>query len=192
MAIPRSHKGMVAAIVLTAAAAAAGAYLFYQSRQESAASGQEAPPPPAAVALPAALPTTAPPAPDKTVIRFDSRPAGAIVVRKDSGEGIGTTPFDYSVPHGETPLEFTFEKPGFEKASLSVLPKTPSVTLSANMIPESAAPPAGEPVAGRPASRPPSTNRPAPLRIHPPAPRARKPPRPTNDEDGVLEPSFFK
>jgi serine/threonine protein kinase len=170
-----SRKGLVTTLVVAAVVAAGGAYVIFNGHES---------PRPAAVTPPA--PTVSPPAAavapppgalavDRTVIKFDSRPPGAIVVRKDSNIDIGTTPFEYPVPSGKAPIEFVFRKPGFGDTTLSLVPEAPTATLSAIL-------------AARPPDPPPAAIKPP--RVRPPAPRTKHPPRPVNDEDGVLEPSF--
>jgi eukaryotic-like serine/threonine-protein kinase len=177
--VPRtSRKGLVVTLVVAAAVAAVGAFVVVTSK----AHRQVAVAPPATVAPPTAAPSPPPPPVlDRTVIKFDSRPPGAVVVRKDSNTLIGTTPFEHAVPYGKTAIEFSFRKPGFEEAALSLIPESPNAALSVSLVAERPAPAEAEPP--RPAaSKPP--------RSRPPSARPKHAPRPVNDEDGVLEPSF--
>jgi hypothetical protein len=125
---------------------------------------------------PALAPPPVAPVADHTVIKFDSQPPGAIVVRKDSNIDIGTTPFEHTVPVGKSAIEFVFRKPGFDDKTLSLVPESPTAALSATL----AAARVPEPRAA--VAKPP--------RPRPASPRPKHPPRPVNDEDGVLEPSF--
>jgi hypothetical protein len=102
------------------------------------------------------------------------------VVRKDSNTTIGTTPFEQAVPYGKTPIEFLFRKPGFEETSLSLIPESPNAALSVSLVAER------QPIA-EPEPRPAATK---PPRSRPSSSRPKHTPRPVNDEDGVLEPSF--
>jgi len=98
-------------------------------------------------------------------------------VRKDSNVDIGTTPFDHTVPAGKSPIEFVFRKPGFDDKTLSLVPETPTAALSATLLAR-----APQPEPRTAAARPP--------RPRTATTRPKHPPRPVNDEDGVLEPSF--
>ncbi len=135
---PRSRKGLVVGALL-AAAVAAGAAIFYVKGQSASQT------PPAAVATPdpaspttaaptGELPPVAPAAPEKVTISFSSLPNGAVVTVKDTGEVLGTTPFDKDMPSSETPLAVVFKKPGYEEAEQPLVPKS-SGPLNASLRP---------------------------------------------------------
>ena len=135
---PRSRKGLVVGALL-AAAVAAGAAVFYVKRQSASQT------PPAAVATPGPgfadhgrphrrVPPVAPAAPEKVTISFSSLPSGAVVTVKDTGEVLGTTPFDKDMPSSETPLAVVFKKPGYEEAEQPLVPKS-SGPLNASLRP---------------------------------------------------------
>jgi eukaryotic-like serine/threonine-protein kinase len=147
---PRSRKGL-ALVALAAAAAAAGFAVFLMKRQ----AGSQAPP--AVVATPESaspttaaptgeLPPVAPAAPEKVTISFSSLPSGAVVTVKNTGEVLGTTPFDKDMPSSETPLAVVFKKPGYEEAEQPLVPKS-SGPLNASLRP--APPPAMVEPSGR-------------------------------------------
>ena len=45
---------------------------------------------------------------------------------KDTGEVLGTTPFDRDMPSSETPLAVVFKKPGYEEPSSRWCPGRPA------------------------------------------------------------------
>jgi len=136
-------------------------------------------------ALPVATAAVAPaPAPRTVRVSFSSEPAGAAVLRKDTNQHLGTTPFAVELPSGDEAIELTFSKDGFREQVERFVPREPgqvAATLAA--IP----PPAPEPVVkARPSSSSAAVKSPSPARRRPAAPRRRT----TVDEDGVLAPSF--
>jgi tRNA A-37 threonylcarbamoyl transferase component Bud32 len=182
----RSRRGLAVTLVVAAAVAAGGAYVVVSRpprQAQVAATGTGAGTGTPAVAPPSAVATApvVPAAPAQTVIKLDSRPPGATVARKDTNAVVGTTPLDYPIPVGAAPVEFVFRKAGFQDTSLSAVPQAGGATLTATLVGDSA-PPADEPArpSTRRSSRAASSSHGA--RQHTP--------RPVNDEDGVLEPSF--
>jgi len=111
---------------------------------------REAPRPPAVAAVPA-------PAAKPTSVRvnFNSDPMGATVLTAD-GELIGRTPLSIELPYSDGPVEFVFQKTGFERKTMSIVPNLPApmfATLQAVPPPpvEAAAPP---PTSKKPSRRP--------------------------------------
>ncbi len=173
----RSRKPLllaVAAAVLAAGAAAVVLMKPWQSdEQPKVASPPEAETPPAP-----AVPGT----PDKVTIKFESRPGGAQVMNKGTGEALGTTPFDHEFPYGKEPVDLVLKKAGFEEQPMSVVPDMPrglSTTLVAERV-------AVETPAAKPSVK--STPKPSVRPGRSPSGKGKK--RTLNDEDGVIEPSF--
>jgi tRNA A-37 threonylcarbamoyl transferase component Bud32 len=183
----RSRRGLLLAAVVAGALAAGGAvFLFNKQGPSPDAAGVDH-------GKAAAL------KPATTTIRFASRPDGARVLRKGSDETLGITPFELTIPSGKEMVEFVFRRPGYEESVVSLVPDSPATTLPVTLTAERPAPPAEKPPVAPPApaalpspttaEKPPATHQ-AP-RTRPTAPKpARHTPRPVNDEDGVLEPSF--
>jgi len=174
---PRRTKALVA-LLGVAAAAGLGAYYFTQQQAEPQA--------PAAAAV-AREPIPAPrPTPKKVRLAFKSDPAGAAVLRKDTNEQLGVTPFDVELPAGTTSIEFLFKKDAFRDKSESFIPEE-SGQLAVALVP---APPIEKPqvpiAETAPAPKPAAKAGPA-VRRRPAGPRHS--PR-SMDEDGVLAPSF--
>ncbi len=125
-----------------------------------------------------------PPAPTTVTLSFKSEPAGAIVVRKDTGKQVGTTPFELPLAQGNDTLEFVFKKDGFQDRTRAIAPDS-SRELETSLVPI--------PVRTVEAPPPPKADTPKP-----PAPTTKrhsggsrkKANRPLNDEDGVLPPTF--
>ena len=179
LVLKKSRKGLVLTAVAAAVIAGAGGVYFYNASQHGPdqAPTVNTPPTPPPVQPPVVTP---PPAPAKTAIKFGSSPPGATVARKDNGEVLGTTPFDATLPSGKDPIEFTFHKPGFEDSSMSLIPEGPSAHLAVKLIEQRPATPVEPLVKAQPKPRPHTA----------PRPPKQRPPRPVNDEDAVLEPSF--
>jgi tRNA A-37 threonylcarbamoyl transferase component Bud32 len=187
--IPRSRKGLMLGL-LALALAAGGAAAFFAARpgadeqankQSQPAVAQPAPTPaPVPTPVPTAAPAVAPPAstppvPSTVTIKFRSEPAGAEVVRKDTGAKMGTTPFEAELLYGKDPVPVVFKKDKFQDRPLSVIPdQGGQVAAELDEVP--APPPAKHPKAGKPAA----------------ARHLPRPPKPNGhmDEDGVLAPSF--
>jgi len=176
--VPRSsRKGLVVTVIVAALVAAGGGYVLLGHRGAPAPAVAAAPPAPSPSA-----PAPPPPAPARTVIKFDSRPEGAAVVRKDDGAPVGVTPCEYAVPTGKAAIAFIFRKPGFEESSVSMVPEAPNAALSVNLTADrGVAAPEPEPTHPTTARSPHSRSS---------TPRPKHTPKPVNDEDGVLEPSF--
>jgi hypothetical protein len=186
LVLKKSRKGLVIAAVAAAAAAAAGGFYFYNGR------GHEDPAGPERVGNVTPTPSTttppvvAPPPPAKTAIQFDSSPRGATVVRKDTRQPLGTTPFELSVPSSKEPLEFVFQKPSYDDAPARLIPDSPTAVLTLTLTAQRP-PPVAEP---EPVKPPAKTTVAKSTHSHAPGPpKTKRPARPV-DEDAVLEPSF--
>jgi hypothetical protein len=184
------RAGKVVALLGVVAAASFAAYYYVQQRSA------EQPPPSAAI-------ERQPPAqPKKIRLSVKSDPPGASVLRRDSNEQLGITPFDIELPTGGTPIELVFKKEAYRDKVESFVPEESgqiAVPLVASAPPEkpAAAPaaPAAEPAPSAEAAPGAKAARAARTASKPaPAARrrsggARRVPR-SLDEDGVLAPSF--
>jgi tRNA A-37 threonylcarbamoyl transferase component Bud32 len=178
LVIKKSRKGLVLTAVAAAVIAGAGGVYFYKASQHGPDQAPVVTPTP--TPPPVQPPVITPPAPAKTAIKFGSSPPGATVARKDNGDVLGTTPFEATLPSGKDPIEFTFHKPGFEDSSMSLVPEGPSAHLAVKLIEQRPTTPVESTVVrATPKTRP-----------RTPKPPKVKAPRPVNDEDAVLEPSF--
>jgi serine/threonine protein kinase len=119
--------------------------------------------------------------PSSVRINFNSDPDGAIVVRND--KTLGLTPLSIEVPYSDSAVEYQFKKAGYENKTVYVVPNLPSplfATLRKVELPHTDG-------AGGQTTTPTRRQPPTPSGKRP---RADKPPLHTDDEDGVLEPSF--
>jgi serine/threonine protein kinase len=132
----------------------------------------------------AAVTATTPAKPKKVRLTFKSDPVGAAVVRKDTSEQLGTTPFTVELAAGNKAIEFAFRKDTYREEAVTFVP-TESGKIAVALVAEP--PPAPE--------RPPARVEPKTNRETRSASRRRSPPvrkrvgRPM-DEDGVLAPQF--
>jgi serine/threonine protein kinase len=180
----KSRKGLVMATVAAALAAAAGGVYFYNGGHPATTEPTTAvtnPP-----EKPITPPVTPPPAPAMTTIRFDSTPPGATVSRKDTGQILGSTPFEASVPSGKTALQFVFSKSGHDDALFPLVPEGPSATLAVHLTEQRPAPPPVDPTPTKAASSKPSRSHATSSASN----KTRRPTRQPTDEDAVMEPSF--
>ena len=125
-------------------------------------------------------------APKKVRLGFKSEPPGAEVLRKDTNEKLGVTPFNLELPASDAPIDFLFKKETFQERTESFVPSESgqlAVVLAAT-------PPTPEPI--RPQTEAAPETKPAKT-----ASPARRKPTPSRkhtghamDEDGVLAPSF--
>ncbi len=129
--------------------------------------------------------TAAPALPRKVRLTFKSDPAGAAVLRKDTSEQLGITPFTVELPAGESAIDFVFKRDSYRDEVESFTPSE-SGQLSVSLVANPATP---EPVA-KPANNAPTAGAKSgsPSRRHPAGPRKRT--GRAMDEDGVLAPSF--
>jgi serine/threonine-protein kinase len=130
--------------------------------------------------------TAVPHAPKKVQVDFKSEPPGAEVLRKDTSEKLGITPFTVELSATDTPIEFLFKKNSFQETTESFVASESgqlAVVLTAvPPTPEPARPQAEATPEAKPAkAASPARRKPTPARKH------------TGhaiDEDGVLAPSF--
>jgi len=118
--------------------------------------------------------------PSSVRINFNSDPDGAIVVRND--KTLGLTPLSIEVPYSDSAVEYQFKKAGYENKTVYVVPNLPSplfATLRKVELPATD---------GAGGASPPTRKASATGGVK--RPRVEKPPLHTDDEDGVLEPSF--
>jgi hypothetical protein len=166
-------------LALLGVAAAAAGIAYYLTQQQSADSNQPA----AAVVAPAPV---AVPVPKKVSLALKSDPAGAAVLRKDTNEQLGITPFDLELPASKTALELLFKKDGFRDKTESFVPED-SGQLAVALI---AAPPPEKPPV--PVAEAAPIEKPAakPAHVVRRKPAAARHNNRAMDEDGVLAPSF--
>jgi serine/threonine-protein kinase len=165
--------------VLALAAAAAGSAAYYLVQQPSGEQRE---------ATAVVSPTPAP----KTVrLAVKSDPVGAAVLRRDTNEQIGITPFDVELAASKIPIELVFKKEAFRDKTESFVPEESgqlAVSLVAN--PAAAEPPVALPTEVAPSARPAgkAAAKPGPVARRRAAPARHG--RRAMDEDGVLAPSF--
>jgi serine/threonine-protein kinase len=165
--------------------AVAGFAIYYFTQQTT----QPAGPPPAPVAA-----VAPPPAPAKVKLTFKSDPEGATVVRKDTGEALGTTPFSVEVPASPAPIDFLFKKDSFREKVEAFAPAE-SGQVAVALVPAPAALPPPPPAPGLGAMVAEKKTAAAASKATPE--RRRRQANPAHrsgsrgmDEDGVLAPSF--
>jgi eukaryotic-like serine/threonine-protein kinase len=131
--------------------------------------------------------TLAPPTTPKIVkLSFKSDPAGAAVLRKDTNEQIGVTPFTVELPASQTSVDFLFKKDSFGDKIETFIPAESGQLAVAMSAPPAQVPsqPGGE---AKPENKP--TGK-APAVGHRKPNPGRKHGGHAMDEDGVLAPSF--
>ena len=172
---PRRTR-LIAAMVAAATVAGLASYYFTLRRPA------EAPPQPPTIVVPE------PVIPKKAKLDFRSDPPGAVVLRRDTNEQLGITPFAIELPVATAPVDFVFKKEGFRDKVESFIPTASgqgAVGLATNPPPSpETSLPQGEPKpADKPRPKASLRDRPAPGGIHKRVVRAM-------DEDGTLAPSF--
>jgi serine/threonine-protein kinase len=176
---PRPRRAGKIVALLGVAAAAAGSIAYYLTQQQASEATAPAPAPVAAAA--------SPPAPKKVRLALKSDPPGATVLRKDTSEQLGVTPFDLELAPSKIAVEFLFKKESYRDKTESFVPEeSGQVAVALVPVPE---PPAEKPAVV------PANIEPAGPAARPPAPSARRRPATARhgrsmDEDGVLAPSF--
>ena len=170
----RRRTGLVVAIV--GAMAVAGLAVFFFTHHDPPL--PSTPPPTAAAMRPAVF--------KKVRLSFKSDPEGAAVLRKDTGEQLGTTPFAIEIPASQASIGFLFKKDRFEDKTESLVPSVSAQLAVALKAMPQTTPAAPAPVLDvqkevQPAARTTRKRRPATIRKHVGH---------TMDEDGVLAPSF--
>jgi eukaryotic-like serine/threonine-protein kinase len=171
----KSRKTAIAA--LAAAVLVAGgiaAYFFTQRSPEN-----ETPKPTTDVTAPQ-------PGPKQVRLTFKSDPLGAAVLRKDSNEQLGVTPFTLELPAGKNPIAFVFKKDSFQEKTETFVP-TESGQVAVALV-AAPAPPTEQPTPRAEAKPETAAKAGAASRRKPTG--ARKRSGHTMDEDGVLAPSF--
>jgi eukaryotic-like serine/threonine-protein kinase len=173
----KSRKtALVAALV--GVAAIAGVSAFYLTQRSS--SKPAAPDKTATVVQPTA--------PKKVKLSFKSEPAGAAVLRKDTNEQLGVTPFAVELPASQAGIDFLFKKDRFDDRIETFVPAESgqmSVALTATPQP---IPQPSQPIAEAKREDK-SSAKPAREGHRKPA-AGRKRGGHAMDEDGVLAPSF--
>lgn len=170
---PRKAALIIAAVT---AAAVAGLTIFFFSQQGStnpASSDQT---------TTVAKPTT----PKMVRLSFKSDPAGAAVLRKDTNEQIGVTPFTVELPASQTSVDFLFKKDSFGDKIETFVPAE-SGQLAVAMIATPAQVPSQPSAEAKPEKK--QTGK-APAVGHRRPNPGRKHGGHAMDEDGVLAPSF--
>jgi serine/threonine-protein kinase len=167
------HTGLILAGAGAVIAAGLAAYLITRPTPV------ENQPKPAVATVPQVTPT-------KVKLNFKSDPAGAAVLRKDTNEQIGVTPFAVELPAADTPIDFLFKKDAYREKIEPFAPKESgqvAVTLVANPAPapEQPAPHAEVKVEAGPKANQAGRHKP---------PAGHKRSGHAMDEDGVLAPSF--
>ena len=171
----RGTRRLAVLIVAFTAAVAFAGYSFTRRQSHKLPASTAAPP----------APSSPVPEPRKIHLALKSDPPGATVLREDTNEELGITPFDLQLATSTTPIALRFKKPSFRDKSESFIPAE-SGQLEVSLI---LAAPAEAPNG---AVHPPATaTRPSPK----PASAVRHKPgasprRRSTDEDGVLAPSF--
>ena len=129
--------------------------------------------------------TAVPSAPKKVRLGFKSEPPGAEVLRKDTSEKLGVTPFNVELPASDAPIAFLFKKESFQERTESFVPSESGqlavVLAAAPSTPEPTRPQAEAAPETTPAKPSPARRKPTP---------SRKRTGHAMDEDGVLAPSF--
>jgi serine/threonine-protein kinase len=111
--VPKSRKKVylfLAAALGAMTVAAGAAYYFTQGPATEPA----APPPVLA---------SQPQKPRTVRLSFTSTPTGASVVRKDTDQALGVTPFSVDVNAGDAPIEFLFKKDTYKEKAESYVPR---------------------------------------------------------------------
>ena len=166
------RTGILVAAAIAVVAASVAAYMFTR--------------PATAVPAPVATSTVPPAQPRKVRLSFKSEPAGAAVLRKDTNQQLGVTPFTVEWPAGDTPIDFLFKKETFRDRAESFLPSE-SGQLAVALVAVPAPPP--EPSTARIEPKPEvGAKAGAGSKRKSPAPHKRA--GRAMDEDGVLAPSF--
>jgi serine/threonine-protein kinase len=185
VARPR-RTGLFAAIA--AAAVLAGLAAYYFTRNPKTDVPLQSP----AQAIAAITPSAAP-AIKMVKLSFKSDPLGAAVLRKDTNEQLGITPFDGEIPSSQTAIDFLFRKDNFRDKVESYLP-IESGQLEVALLPNPQLPfqPAQEPPTPRAEPKP--SSRSVTARTggegHRKSGGGRAHRNRSIDEDGVLAPSF--
>jgi serine/threonine protein kinase len=131
---------------------------------------------------------SAPLHPASVRVNFNSDPDGAVITRAD-GRALGLTPLSIEIAYSDSAVEFQFKKAGYETKTMYIVPNLPSPLFATlrRIEPEQNA--TAEGTGGNALEKPPAA-------VANPRPRRQRnqpvaaPHPPSNDEDGVLEPSI--
>ncbi|HEX7508506.1 MAG TPA: serine/threonine-protein kinase [Polyangia bacterium] len=171
---PKPRKAaLIIAAVTAAAVAGLTIFFFSQGSTNPASSDQTAT---------VAKPTT----PKMVRLSFKSDPAGAAVLRKDTNEQIGVTPFTVELPASQTSVDFLFKKDSFGDKIETFIPAE-SGQLAVAMSATPAQVPSQPSAEAKPENK--QTGK-APAGGHRRPNPGRKHGVHDMDEDGVLAPSF--
>jgi serine/threonine-protein kinase len=174
---PKPRKtALIAAVVGAVVVAGLAAFFFTQQSSTDSATADKA----ATIAQPAT--------PRKVKLSFKSDPAGAAVLRKDTNEQLGITPFAVEIPASQTSVDFLFKKDNFGDRMETFVPAESgqlAVALAANAQPtnEAAQPRAEAKPENKAGGKAPTNGHRKPGGAHKRGGHAM-------DEDGVLAPSF--
>ena len=177
-AAPRPRKtALIVAVVGAVAVAGLAAYFYTQGNPIGSSATDNS----ATVAKPAT--------PKPVKLSFKSDPAGAAVLRKDTNEQLGITPFVVEIPSSQTSVDFLFKKDSYGDRIESFVPAESgqlAVALIATPQPvQEPSAPSAEAKADKPAGKASASGR-----RKPSASAGRKRGGHAMDEDGVLAPSF--
>jgi serine/threonine-protein kinase len=107
---PPRRTALVAAVLGAVVVAGVAAFFFTQQSSTNPATADK-------------VTTVAQPTPPKTVrLSFKSDPAGAAVLRKDTNEQLGITPFVVEIPASQKSVDFLFKKDNFGDRIESFVP----------------------------------------------------------------------
>lgn len=174
---PRRRTPIVLGLLAGLAAAGFAAYNYTHRAPQLAST------PPVAAARPV------PPAPSKVQLSFKSDPAGAAVLRTDTNEQLGLTPFTFELPRSDTAIDFLFKKESFRDKVESFTPaESGQVAVSLVPVPTVTPIPSPEPRVQEGPDKKPAAKAPGERRRR--SASARKASSNRLDEDGVLAPSF--
>ncbi len=177
----KSRKTSFLVAVLGVAAVAGAAFYFFtqQSPTTSSVPGKAA----ATVAQPAF--------PKKVKLTFNSDPEGAAVLRKDTNEQLGITPFDVELPASQQAIDFLFRKDNFgDRVEPFVPTESGQVSVALSATPQPAQQPAQSGAEAKVENKPSVNATKAISGGHRKPYAGRKHSGHTMDEDGVLAPSF--
>jgi serine/threonine protein kinase len=172
--VPKSGRKVYLLVFAALGAMTAAAVAAYYFTQGPAI--QSAPPAPVV--------TSQPEKPRSVKLSFASDPAGASVVRKDTDQTLGVTPFSVDVTAGDDAIEFVFKKDTYKEKTESYVPRE-SGQIAVSLLALSPAPQEPAPPRMEVQPEPKREARPARRKAGP-----RKRAERTMDEDGVLAPSF--
>jgi len=129
-----------------------------------------------------------PPTAKKVKLSFKSDPAGAAVLRKDTNEQLGITPFAVELPASQTAIDFLFKKDSFgDKIESFVLAESGQLAVALTAIPPPTQVPPQASAEAKPEPKPAGKATPA---SHRKPGGGHKHGGHAMDEDGVLAPSF--